>query len=181
MLYCFIIVPGILTLLFNYSNFKKSNFLTAINDFLLFKKYLFNKKMSVAVNKVIVLTYFFLFAALFISFSDCTLYSMYFPDYEMDIEKIFAFLLLAFIYLLVVLVIRLIYEFLIIPIWYQQKVQNVNVPYVQQPINNAPMNNTVVQNQMPINGAVNTEYKFCSQCGTRYSITESNCPNCGKH
>lgn len=181
MLYCFIIVPGILTLLFYYSNFKKSNFLTAINDFLLFKKYLFNKKMSVAVNKVIVLTYFFIFAAVFISFSDCTMYSMFFDKYGIGITEIFVFLFLMLIYLLVVLVIRLIYEFLVIPMWYQHKMQNVNMPYVQQPINNAPMNNVVVQNQMPVSGNMNAEYKFCSQCGTRYSITESNCPNCGKN
>lgn len=110
---------------------------------------------------------------------------------DIDILNIFQY---VFIVIICVLIIRLIYEFIVIPISvsnsrvqvYQQNVYagqaNQNIPYTQQNYT-MPQNQTAsyVQPQQPEQGSIapESQFKFCSQCGTRYDAVEDNCPNCG--
>lgn len=99
-------------------------------------------------------------------------------------------------------IIRLIYEFIVVSIAvtnsqtqiYQQNVyrqseppQQLNTPYTQQ--NHTMPSNQVTNSNRPDDAditatgqgltASEAQFKFCSQCGTRYNDTDDKCPNCG--
>lgn len=87
------------------------------------------------------------------------------------------------IFVVVVLIIRLIYELIIIPIAIDSKQKQIyqqNI-YAQQ-VNQSPLNTPYTQQPIQpeqVSTAPETQFKFCSQCGTRYDAAKNNCPNCG--
>ena len=111
---------------------------------------------------------------------------------------VFTFLFLVMVliglFILPVLIIRVIYEFIVLPYCHSLLIQQ----YYAQNMNMQPnmQNNQVIQNpvssttevplstptynqtNIPIHNG--QQYKFCSQCGTKYDISATNCPNCGE-
>ncbi len=67
--YNIILIPVIAMVFFVHFNFKPNKLLSTVNEYLLFKRYLFNKKMTAAVNKKVACSFFYFFAVLFISSS----------------------------------------------------------------------------------------------------------------
>lgn len=58
----YILMPAILMLFFIHFNFKRIKLLTTINGYLLFKKYLFNRKINVAISKKTACSFFYFFS-----------------------------------------------------------------------------------------------------------------------
>ncbi|MBD5549143.1 MAG: hypothetical protein HDQ97_17445 [Lachnospiraceae bacterium] len=182
----------IITFVFIHCHFKRYEFIVKLNDYLLFKKNLFNKKQYYPAENKAVISFFFLTCikiALFMM--TCHL--------QIEVEKptFFPDILWVILFLGIIGIIeRLIYEFLVIPHSYKKKIyesqlQNINAqPYIQntqfaqQPIQNiqqpSPTNNVIINNQT-ISIPEEQQFKFCSQCGTKYNVTDETCPNCGLH
>ena len=192
----YILFPLVSTLVFVHCHYKKYNLFTSLNDYLLFKKMLFNKKINYQPsNKSIIShTFFFLF---FLYLSLLTFFNIALEIVEDDgIVFTFLFLVMVFIglFILPVLIIRVIYEFIVLPYCHSLLIQQ----YYAQNMNMQPnmQNNQVIQNpvssttevplstptynqtNIPIHNG--QQYKFCSQCGTKYDISATNCPNCGE-
>lgn len=169
-------MPAILMFLFVHFNFKSNKLLTTINEYLLFKKYLFNKKLNVVASKKTACSFFYFFSVAVFSvpnhgyWRDLVFWNElhYWSSDGNGTKDFFEYIL---IFLVLLIIIRLIYEFLIIPYLYNRSIQNSyqkNMPYANNIINNEKAN-------------MNADFKFCSQCGTRYSINDTVCPKCGKN
>lgn len=117
------------------------------------------------------------------------------PDFTIDIGEQISAITAGIV---TVLIVRLIYELIVIPIAINNKQKQMPQQsiYAQQanqpPLNTSytQANDEVAQNQnvtytqqatqpeqMPTEPE--TQFIFCSQCGTRYNAAEVNCPNCG--
>lgn len=183
-------VSLIITLIFIHCHFKKYEFLSKINDYLLFKKNFFNKKHYFPVENKTVISFFFLTGM------DIVLFIMTCHVNIIHIGSIlFDNILSIFIFLFIIeIIIRLIYEFLIIPHLYkkqvyQSQVQDIstqlymqNTQFTQQPVHDMQqqsVNNANIMNNQTIFASEEQSFKFCSQCGTRYDATKNTCPNCG--
>lgn len=226
-----LLLTTIAVFLFIHMNYKKYSLLFSLNEILMFRKMLFNRKVEgYHAGKKIVISFFciicyYLMDLLFVGMDNVSIENGVGMGYEMcllDIDNIFldkygikftsqlplkipsdndsiiwnAHYIVA--YIVVVLIIRLIYELIIIPIamnskqkqTYQQGVYSqqinqspLNTPYSQTNYE-VPQNQNVTYIQQAIQPeqspiASETQFKFCSQCGTRYDATEDNCPNCG--
>lgn len=157
-----ILMPAILMLFYIHFNFRRIKLLTTINEYLLFKKYLFNRKINVPVSKKTACSFFYFFCIAVIIMPSFYIWEAVEWESFFDWEDTFFYLVLLFI-------IRLLYEFLIIPYLYKRSTQNTyqeNVPYK----NAAYENDNMTMN-----------FKFCSQCGTRYPKNDSVCPKCGQN
>ncbi len=155
-IYNVLVIPVIATALYYYCNFKKSKALTTMNEYLLFKKYIFNRKLDIPAGEKTAVSFFFFFSWAVINapngfFGVDLIYGKNKSDF---FSKVLTFLILLFI-------IRFIYEFLVIPHLHKGALQN-----------------TYQENMQNIN--ITTNFKFCSQCGMRYPIDDVICPNCGK-
>lgn len=208
----------LIMLLFFHVNYKKNSLFTTLNELFMFQKMLFNKKVSNCAGKKIIISHLlfvsFVFIylvteALYLSLyqlgihqTTSTMFSTMYPEYYTGdsivserIASIFITFILAVIF---VLIIRLIYEFIVIPIalnnkranMYQQNVymqqvyqQPVNTPYTQQdyavPPNQVTNISSSEQQSELTSASSEIQFKFCSQCGTRYDASKDNCPNCG--
>lgn len=154
-------VPLILTVVFYHFHFKKYKVLTQINNYMLFKKYLFNKGKPVYVGNKIIVSFYYLTSFCITLITLFWVRELMFTTKVEPInpEKIlepFLFALIAFI------VTRLIYEFILIPYLHNKKIQQYQLQQSNQHSNNEQ------------------SFQFCSQCGTRYNITDEICSNCGE-
>lgn len=168
--YNIILVPVIAMLFFVHFNFKPNKLLTTVNEYLLFRKYFFNKKINVPVNKKVACSFFYFFTVAFI----CVPNHAFWQDlvYWSHWNSISDFIGYILTFLILLLIIRLIYEFLIIPYLYKRSIQNTyqkNISYMDNPIYQGTANNMA------------SDFKFCSQCGTRYPVNDTVCPKCGKN
>lgn len=157
----YILMPAILMLFFIHFNFKRIKLLTTINEYLLFKKYLFNRKINIIVSKKTTCSFFYFFSIAVIIMPSLIIWYAVEWESSYDWEA-------TLCYLVLLLIIRLLYEFLIIPYLYKRSTQNTyqeNVPYT----------NAAYKNDMTMN------FKFCSQCGARYPKNDSVCPKCGQN
>lgn len=173
------IIPAmILSFAFIHINYKKYSLISRLNEVMLFKKMIFNKKLGIRVGKKITVSYFFLNA-----FFICGIYNvlLLFCIEEETFTPEFLMFFLVFP------ITRLIYEFIVIPISISNNAaanysQNT---YVQSPLQQdyAASRQTNTNNQSQQNAqdslSIGDEFKFCSQCGTRYNASDSKCPNCG--
>lgn len=178
------LIATFLSFIFVHMNYRKYAVFTMINELLTFKKMIFNKKKANCAGKKTTVSFFFLINILIFLYS---------PDI-FDLED--NFLEIAgsiFAIIILILILRLIYEFVVIPISvsnhgtanaYQQNTymqmqpplqQNYSVTQNEINIHNQPQQ--ISTNQIP----TETSFQFCSQCGTRYNASESKCPNCGMH
>lgn len=165
----YILMPAILMLFFIHFNFKRIKLLTTINEYLLFKKYLFNRKINVAISKKTACSFFYFFSITVIIAPSFCIWHLVEWDIWEDMFSFRVLLTVIFFLVLLLLIIRLLYEFLIIPYLYKRSTQNTyqeNVPYT----NAAYKNDNMTMN-----------FKFCSQCGTRYPKNDSVCPKCGQN
>lgn len=235
----------IIAFLFIHKNYKKYSLLSTLNEILMFRKMLFNKKVTgYEAGEKIVVSHFWLicvqlaFAILmgicYAGFDDGGQYGyetcrmrvndtfdsligydgwenelpepyyselkgLFRDDYDtnnvIDIGEQISFIVEVIV---TVLIVRLIYELIVIPIAINNKQKQMPQQsiYAQQanqpPLNTSytQANDEVAQNQnvtytqqatqpeqMPTEPE--TQFIFCSQCGTRYNAAEVNCPNCG--
>ena len=238
----------IIAFLFIHKNYKKYALLSTLNEILMFRKMLFNKKaVGYKAGKKIVVSHFWLICFLLIfvilrgiegagsesgyqyGYALCQLdlhtafdvtlgydgwedeliesagsYASSLwkellkdnnPDFTIDIGEQISAIAAGIV---TVLIVRLIYELIVIPIAINNKQKQMPQQsiYAQQanqpPLNTSytQANDEVAQNQnvtytqqatqpeqMPTEPE--TQFIFCSQCGTRYNAAEVNCPNCG--
>ena len=198
-----LLLATLIVLFFIHANYKKYMLFSTLNEFLMFIKMIINKKMTNCAGKKIIISYLFITSVGFIYVIVISVYARFWwggmkgglysydenQSLDLDIQEIFIGVFMALIF---VLIIRLIYEFIVIPIAvsnrqtqvYQQNVsmQQINQQPVQPTningLNNVPTIQTGQQfGQAPI--APESQFKFCSQCGTRYDVAEDKCPNCG--
>lgn len=188
----FILFPLISTLIFTHCHYKKNKFFSFLDDYLLFKRLLFNKKINYQTsNKVIISHLFFFLFFLYFSILYVAVDSMYFEN----IGELLLIAIMSIIIFLFVpsLIIRLIYEFLVLPYFHgiqiqQYYAQNMNIQpnmqnnQVMQPASNVTETIINTSNTNETNESVSNEqqFKFCSQCGTRYDINATTCPKCGE-
>lgn len=162
---------------------------------MLFKRNFFNKKYCFPTKSKTVISFFYITCTLYIMLS-CYLLLLPAADEFTFSETCLIVVLLFMFFSIIEMIIRLIYEFLIIPYLYKKQIyqsqpQNINVqPYIQhnqftqQPTHNMQqqsINNTNIINDQTISTPEEQSFKFCSQCGTKYNITDETCPNCGLH
>lgn len=209
----------IIVLLFFHVNYKKNTLLTTLNELFMFKKLLLNKKVANCAGKKIIISHLLFVSFAFLNtvvgkiYVSVCLYGTSQGMLESIGSEIYTTtdviqdIFIGFIQaVILVLIIRLIYEFIVIPIalnnnranMYQQNIymqqayqQSVNTPYKQQDYAVPPNQMTNISgsdNASPIQAEQQSNqtstspeihFKFCSQCGTRYDATEDNCPNCG--
>lgn len=174
----------LIMLLFFHVNYKKNTLLTTLNELFMFKKLLLNKKVSNCAGKRIIISHLLFASFTFLNTVVSKIYvsvclygtsqgildSMGYEIYTTT--DVITDISIGFIQaVILVLIVRLIYEFIVIPIalnnnranMYQQNV------YMQQ----------VYQQPEKASTASEIQFKFCSQCGTRYDAAKDNCPNCG--
>lgn len=82
------------------------------------------------------------------------------------------------------LILRLVFEFIVIPIAQRPRVPVQYQNQVQQPIQQmsvtTPNIQIIPQDLGATNIAAETQtFVFCSQCGTKYNASAENCPKCG--
>ena len=195
----YVVLFGILTtFLFSHSHYKRNTFIQKIDDILMFKKMLMNKTINNIKPGVAKANFF-----LFISITYYQIGVVITEIYKGNglIESLFSVLIgwLVFSFIL-----RIIFEFIVIPLssgsnsipspnMYMQNFPNQyqpnnfantqpNTTYMQQPQQNT-YNSTQPQTIDPNTGTVpflnETNFGFCSQCGTRYNLADGTCPNCG--
>ncbi|MBD5502669.1 MAG: hypothetical protein HDR09_02635 [Lachnospiraceae bacterium] len=178
----------IITLVFIHCHFKKYGLLSKLDDYLLFKKNVFSRKHYFPVENKIVISFFFL-TAMNIVFFIVGCYVNMIDTMQIDV------ILFGFGFFSILEIIeRVIYEFIVVPHSYKKKIyesqlQNINAqPYIQntqfakQPIQDiqqsSATNNEIINNQIT-STSEEQQFKFCSQCGTKYNITDEKCPKCG--
>lgn len=188
LLYTNIIIGTIfLTLCLTHIYIRKIELLSALDNYLAFKKFMFNKKiiLSKAIEPKIIIV-FYLISSFVIAVAD-TIFLVGISNILEGNEDInTAVFLMIILYAIVIIIIaRLIFEFIIIPYYCTPRQPQYNIPnnqqmytytFTQQPQTqtpNMPKPNASQQQD-------NSSFVFCSQCGTRYAETDSACPNCGK-
>jgi len=189
-----ILLAMLTTCFFTHSQYKKNNHVQKIMDILTFKKMIFNKTIYNISPKVVKINFI-----LFMSFTIFWGQDGFWPLYEpMSITHYFGMLLRSIIFWSIsVFILRLIFELIVIPLCTEnnnatsQNIYLQNFPAQYQTTNFSNMqpsqqnmcNLTQTQNIVTDNSTnplhSETEYTFCSQCGTRYNITDGKCPNCG--
>ena len=163
----------ILTVLLTHVFVKKIHFMSLVGDYLVFRKFFLNKKQELQpqVGSKVVISFNAIISFLF-SLSSMMYVSALAVMDELgneSVNEVFLRLLkVMFVMLLIMVAVRLVYEFVVIPIF----CTSGQPQYYMH--NNQPMNTNM---GLPQN---NGEFKFCTQCGTRYHVTESICPKCGK-
>lgn len=179
------------TFLFIHFNYKKYSILSIMNEFMMFKKMLFNKRSSNCSGKKIVLSFFFLTVSL-MSLAYRLLYVLI-VYYAGNLIGIMWYILFVFLILLfIILILRLVYELVVIPISKYINKYNASSTVVSpddstqyyQNISNEQLNYKMNERNQPQQSAeipisIETQNIFCSQCGTCYSISDEKCPNCG--
>lgn len=174
-----ILLPTTLSFVFIHMNYKKYPVITKLNEIMLFKKMLFNKKIDNCAGEKTTVSFFFLIVGYTFFIIVGILYALL-DSAGIDVG---ALLISLFIYP----IIRLIYEYVVIPntmsnnetvnysqnAYVQHPLQQSNVTSYQTDINT--QSQQTVQNPLP----TDNQFKFCSQCGTCYNASDNNCPNCG--
>lgn len=189
----------LIMLLFFHVNYKKNTLLTTLNELFMFKKLLLNKKVANCAGKKIIISHLLFVSFAFLNtvvgkiYVSICLYGTSQGMLESIGSEIYTTtdviqdIFIGFIQaVILVLIIRLIYEFIVIPIvlnnnqanMYHQNIymqqtyqQPISMPYTQQ--------EQVEQQSNQTSTSPEIHFKFCSQCGTQYDATEDNCPNCG--
>lgn len=82
------------------------------------------------------------------------------------------------------LILRLVFEFIVIPIAQRPRVPVQYQNQMQQPIQQMSVTTPNIQIKPQDLGATNIAvetqaFVFCSQCGTKYNASAENCPKCG--
>lgn len=182
-----VLIPPVIisTFIFIHINYKKYPVFTALNDMMMFKKMLFNKKMENCAGKKTTLSFFFLtFCTIFLFNDIVALYFLAISANERSATSFSLKLLVIIMPFVQILVTRLIYEFVIIPIAISNNgtTNQQQITYVQQQNYVVPNQvNVDNQSQQAVQNPVtpDNQFKFCSQCGTRYNASDGKCPNCG--
>lgn len=169
----------VVALIFYHINIKSINFLSKCAEWCLFKRG-FNKKMYNSVNAKIALVYValvvegYLFLIMFyiLSYVSTIDYNDFYVELfgadTMEQENLFSYI---FAFVIFTLGLRLIFEFIIIPIYMSNKQPQIYQTNVYTAQTEQQSGQTSITSE--------TQIKFCSQCGTRYDAAKDNCPNCG--
>lgn len=166
-----LLITTLIVFSFIHTNYKKYTLFSTLNEMLMFRKMLFNKKMAYYAGKKIIISHLFIASTVFIY--------LIVINNSIYIGDLFAAAVMGLIF---VLIIRLIYEFVVIPIVVnngQAQAYQQNVYMQQTNINGLDNISPVQTTQKQESIAPENQFKFCSQCGTRYDMTKDNCPNCG--
>lgn len=156
------------TVLLTHAFVKKIYFVSVVGDYLVFRKFFFNKKRTVQpLGSKVIISFYAIISLLFCLLGVLYIFALSLEN-ELGNELLPQLLKVVFVILLIIVVVRLAYEFIIIPIFCTSG-QPKNTMYYNQPIST-----NMIQPQS--NGGL----IFCSQCGIRYNATASNCPNCGR-
>lgn len=191
----FIILPTIIpTFFFIHFNYKKYSIFSTLNDFIMFKKMVFNKRCANCSGKKITLSYFFLIAFSIIYLYLCMLDDFIYDYDDFDVfdnvySDLMSLIFLIVFFIIFMLILRLVYEFIVIPISifvYEKTNMYQQNAYAQSSLQQYHVvaqsgKNAYSQSQQPTNNPISTEsqFRFCTQCGTRYNESNGKCPNCG--
>ena len=183
-------IAALFTFLFIHAHYQKYSPFSFVDNFLQFRVMLFNKKLGSQANKGTIISYVALCS--FICSGFCRLLSTDASGYDLILFDWIALLVFLFI-------LRLIYEFIVIPCTVNKSVLNKNTlnkrptqmsyntqqgytvhysSYQNQEAGNIQPQQQP-QQQPSVPGSIDPAFKFCSQCGTKYNVTDDHCPNCG--
>ncbi len=179
---------ALFTLLFIHAHYQKYSLFSFLDDFLQFRVMLFKKELANQANKSTIISYIALCSYICSIALENTLADIYRCYYDL----ILFYLIATFLFLFIL---RLIYEFIVIPCTVNKSVLNKNtlnkrptqMSYNTQQgytvhyssFQNQEAGNIQPQQQPSVPGSIDPAFKFCSQCGTKYNVTDDHCPNCG--
>lgn len=156
------------TVLFTHAFVKKNHYVSIIGDYLTFRKFFFNKKWAIQpLDSKVIISFNAIISFLFSFLGVLYIFAISIEN-ELGDELLPQLLKVVFVILLIIVVVRLVYEFIIIPVFCTSRQPQYTMYYSK------PTNTNIKQSQS--NGGI----IFCSQCGTCYNATENNCPSCGK-
>lgn len=179
---------ALFTFLFIHAHYQKYSLFSFLDDFLQFRIMLFKKELTNQANKGTIISYVALCSYICIYLLEEVFADIY--------RSYYGYILGDWISLLVFLfILRLIYEFIVIPRTVNKSVLNKNtlnkrptqMSYNTQQgytvhyssYQNQETGNIQPQQQPSVPGSIDPAFKFCSQCGTKYNVTDDHCPNCG--
>lgn len=179
---------ALFTFLFIHAHYQKYSLFSFLDDFLQFRIMLFKKELTNQANKGTIISYVALCSYICIYLLEEVFADIY--------RSYYGYILGDWISLLVFLfILRLIYEFIVIPCTVNKSVLNKNtlnkrptqMSYNTQQgytvhyssYQNQEAGNIQPQQQPSVPGSIDPAFKFCSQCGTKYNVTDDHCPNCG--
>lgn len=179
------VIPAIiLAFVFIHLNYKKYPVFSTLNEIMLFKKMIFNKKFQNCAGKKTTVSFFVIILTIInFIYTLIILYTSGLEDFE-DVSFSVIIGNAVLLPIILLLITRLIYEFVIIPIAVSNNgtTNQQQITYVQQQNYVVPNQvNVDNQSQQAVQNPVTSDiqFKFCSQCGTRYNASDGKCPNCG--